>query len=79
MFSRTERRDFRQFLMGVGFSHNTLRVHLANLERQGFIMKDKKLIKCGEGSFCLLLTPEIRHKVALAITEPQTTIFGLTF
>jgi hypothetical protein len=42
-------------------------------------MKDKKLIKCGEGSFCLLLTPEIRHKVALAITEPQTTIFGLTF
>jgi len=52
----TERRDFRQFLMDVGFSHNTLRVHLASLERQGFIVKDKKLIKCGRTSFRLLLT-----------------------
>jgi len=51
MFSGTERRDFRQVSMGVGFSHNTLRVHLASLERQVFIVKDKKLIKMGEDQF----------------------------
>ena len=45
MFSGTERRDFRQFLMSIGFSHSTLRAHLASLERQVFIVKDKKLIK----------------------------------
>jgi predicted ArsR family transcriptional regulator len=38
-------RDFRQLLMDAGFSHNALRTHLASLERQGFILKDKRSIK----------------------------------
>jgi DNA-binding HxlR family transcriptional regulator len=38
-------RDFRQLLRDVGFSHNTLRVHSASLERQGFIVKEKKPLK----------------------------------
>jgi DNA-binding HxlR family transcriptional regulator len=38
-------RNFGQLLMDAGFSHNTLRTHLSSLERQGFIVKDKKPIK----------------------------------
>jgi len=38
-------RDFRQLLKDVGFSHNTLRTRLASLERQGFIVEEKKPIK----------------------------------
>jgi predicted transcriptional regulator len=41
------------------------------LERQGFIVKDKKPIKRrGRPVFVYSLPPEIRHKVALTITEP---------
>jgi predicted transcriptional regulator len=73
-------RDFRQLLRDAGFSHNTLRTHVARLERQGFIVKDKKPIKMrGRPVFVYSLPPEIRHKVALTITEPQTTIGSLTF
>jgi hypothetical protein len=50
------------------------------LERQGFIVKDKKPIKRrGRPVFVYSLPPEIKHKVALTITEPQTTIVSLTF
>jgi DNA-binding HxlR family transcriptional regulator len=73
-------RDFRQLLRDVGFSHNTLRLHLFSLERQGFIVKDKKPIKRrGKPVFIYSSPPKIRRKIALTIKEPQTTIVSLTF
>jgi predicted transcriptional regulator len=73
-------RDFRQLLRDVGFSHNTLSMHLLSLERQGFIIKEKKPIKRqGRPVFIYSLPPEIRQKVVLTIKEPQTTIVSLTF
>lgn len=73
-------RDFQQLLGEVDFSHNTLRLHLASLERQGFILKAKKPNKGpGRPSFVYSLPPEIRNRVALTITEPYTTIVSLTF
>jgi hypothetical protein len=55
-------------------------VDLASLERQDFIVKDKKPIKrWGRPVFVYSLPQEIRHKAALTITEPQTTIVSLTF
>lgn len=73
-------REFQQFLREVGFSHNTLRLHLASLERQGFITKAKKPQKGpGRPSFVYSLPPEIRNRVALTLTEPRTTIVSLTF
>jgi len=73
-------RDFQQLLREVSFSHNTLRRHLASLERQGFIVKAKKPKKGpGRPSFVYSLPPEIRCRVALTLTEPQTTIVSLTF
>jgi DNA-binding transcriptional ArsR family regulator len=73
-------RDFRQLLMDAGFSHNTLRTHLAILERQGFIVKDKRPIKRrGRPVFLYTLPPKISHKIALTIKEPQTIIVRLTF
>jgi hypothetical protein len=50
------------------------------MERQGFIAKDKKPIKRhGRPVFVYSLPPEIKHKVALIITEPQTIIVSLAF
>jgi len=39
----------------------------------------KSPLKAGKTSVRLLLTSKIRHKVALTITEPQTTVVSLTF
>ena len=54
-------RDFQQLLREVSFSQNTLRRHLASLERQGFIVKAKKAGKGrGRTGFIYSLPPEIR-------------------
>jgi hypothetical protein len=50
------------------------------LERQGFIVKDKKPIKRrGRPVFVYSLPPKISHKISLTIKELQTTIVSLTF
>jgi len=68
-------RDFQQLLWEVGFSHNTLRLHLARLERQGFILKAKKPQKGpGRPRFTYSLSPRLRRQVALTLTEPYTAI-----
>lgn len=61
------------------FPHNTLRLHQASLERQGFIVKVKKPMKMVEGLFSYSLSPEIRYQVVLTLKEPQTTVVSLTF
>jgi predicted ArsR family transcriptional regulator len=72
--------EFRQILQAVGFSHNTLRLHLASLKRQGMIV-EAKTPKKGPGRpvFEYSLPPEVKHRVALTLTEPYTTIVSLTF
>ena len=65
--------DFAQLLSAVGFSHNTLRLHLTRLERQGMITKAENLRK-GPGRPVLVysLPPDIRQQVSLTLTDrPQ--------
>jgi len=72
--------EFRQILQGVGFSHNTLRLHLARLKHQGMIVQAENP-KNGPGRPVLTysLPPEMKHRVALTLTDPYTTIVSLTF
>jgi hypothetical protein len=50
------------------------------LERQGFIVKDKKPIKRrGRPVFLYSLPPKISHKISLTFKESQTTIVSLIF
>jgi predicted ArsR family transcriptional regulator len=72
--------DFHQILREVGFSHNTLRQHLASLEHQGVIAR-AKTPKNGPGRTRLTysLPPNVRHQADLIVTEPYTTIVSLTF
>ena len=44
-------KKFQQILQEVGFTHNTLRLHLARLERQGMIVEAKTPKKGPEGPF----------------------------
>ena len=72
--------EFKQLLSEVGFSHNTLRLHIVKLKHQGIIIQAEKT-KNGPGRPILTysLPPEIKQKVALTLTEPYTTIVSLTF
>jgi DNA-binding transcriptional ArsR family regulator len=72
--------DFVQLVRAVGFSHNTVRSHLARLERQGMIAKGKFLEK-GRGRPVLVysLPPEIKQRVSLTLTDPSITIVSVTF
>ena len=72
--------DFKQLLTEVGFSHNTLRLHITKLKLQGMIVAAEKT-GAGPGRPVLTysLPPEIKQKVALTLTDPYTAIVSLTF
>ena len=65
--------EFKQLLWEVGFSHNTLRLHIAKLKRQGKIVEAKKT-RNGPGRPILTysLPPEI-IKNRLNLVEFQIT------
>ena len=72
--------DFAQLVREVGFSHNTCRLHLASLERQGMIAKAKALKKSpGRPVFVYTLPPEIKQRVGLTLTDPSVTIVSVNF
>jgi len=73
-------RDFQQLLREAGFSHNTLKLRLVGLERQGFVLKAKKPRESpGRPGFTYSLPPDIKHRVSLTLTDPYTVIVSLTF
>jgi len=73
-------RNFQQLLREAGFSHNTLKLRLVGLERQGFVLKTKKPRDSpGRPGFAYSLPPDIKHRVALTLTDSYTVIVSLTF
>ena len=75
-----ESRDFPRLLREAGFSHNTLRLRLTSLKRQGFVLETKKHKEgSGRPGFTYSSPPETKQRVALALTEPHTVIVSLTF
>jgi len=76
----SESMQFKQLLEKVGFSHNTLRLHIAKLKRQGMIVQGEKT-RSGPGRPILtyLLPPAIKQRVALTLSDPSTVIVSVTF
>lgn len=73
-------KEFQRLLRMVEFSHNTLRRHLTRLQHQGLIVRAKKPRKdSGRPKFTYSLPPKLKHRVALTLTKPYTTIVSLTF
>ena len=59
----SESLNFKQLLRAVEFSHNTLRVHIAQLMRQGMIVQTKKTTNGpGRPVLAYSLPPEINLK-----------------
>jgi predicted ArsR family transcriptional regulator len=80
VLKNSESLEFRQLLQEVGCSHNTLRLHIAKLKRQGMSVQAEKT-ENGPGRPILTysLPPEIKQRVALTLTDSYSIIASLTF
>ena len=73
-------RVFPQLLDATGMSHNTLRLHLVNLENQGLIVKEKTPpTGLGRPKFAYYIPPRVRRQVPAALSDPFIEIVSLPF
>jgi len=71
---------FTQLLDETGFSHNTLRLHLENLAKQGLVVKEKRpTTGLGRPKLAYLIPPRVRQKVSAALSDPLIEIVSLSF
>ena len=64
----------------VGFSHNTLRLHLERLVDKGLVMKQKMPKKgLGRPRFSYSLPPKLKRHIFLILSEPFTEVVSLPF
>ena len=71
--------DFQQILDEVGFSHNTLRLHLNNLVERGLIIRDKIPVEGpGRPKFMYSKPPRPRRQASGTLSYPAEVV-TLTF
>jgi len=74
-----EPREFQRLLSEVGFSYNTLRLHLTRLEDQGLIEKQKRPREGrGRPTFTYGLPRSVR-RASSALVDPHTDLVVLSF
>ena len=72
-------REFRQLLSEVGFSHNTLRLHLTHLEEQGLLVTQKRPHE-GPGRPILTYSlPQGVRRASSVLSDPYGELVVLTF
>jgi len=73
-------RLFTQLLTEVGFSHNTLKLHLKRLLTQGLVVREKTLPSgLGRPRFVYLVPTRVRQQVSSALSDPSMEIVTLSF
>jgi DNA-binding Lrp family transcriptional regulator len=80
VLSDGESRVFAQLLGEVGFSRNTLKLHLKRLTAQNLVVKEKTLSN-GQGrpKYAYFLSPRVRQQVSAALSDPSIVIVALPF
>lgn len=73
-------RGFTQLLDEVGFSHNTLRLHLERLAAQGLVVKEKTLSHGkGRPKFTYFIPPRVRQQVSVSLSGQSMEIVAFPF
>ena len=80
VLSDGKKRSFHQFLGEVGFSHNTLRLHLESLVDRGLALKEK-MPRRGHGRpmFTYSLSPSLKRQIIRMLSEPCVEFVFLPF
>jgi len=73
-------RFFTHLLSEVGFSHNTLKLHLDRLIAEGLVVKEKtRSDGLGRPKFAYLVPLNVRKQVSAALSDPSIEIVHLSF
>jgi len=73
-------RVFAQLLGEVGFSRNTLKLHLKRLIAQSLVVKEKKVSNGrGRPKYTYSVSPRVQQQVSAALSDPSITIVTLPF
>jgi predicted ArsR family transcriptional regulator len=74
------RKSFKEILAKGGLSHNTLKRYLRRLMDQGLVLRAENVKnERGRPEYAYYLTPKLRQRVSLTLTEPYTSLVTLTF
>jgi len=72
--------NLAQLLGEVGFSRNTLKLHLKRLTGQDLVIKEKTLSNGrGRPKYAYFLSPKVRQQVFAGLLDPSVTIVTLPF
>ena len=73
-------RLFTQLLDEVGFSHNTLKLHLKNLLKEGVLIRDKIASEgLGRPRYVYTVSPKVKKQVSAALADPSMELVHLPF
>jgi len=73
-------RSFKEILAKGGLSHNTLKRHLRRLMDRGLVLRAEKVKnRRGRPEYSYCLTPKLKQRVNLRLTEAYTSLVTLTF
>lgn len=71
---------FVQLLDRTGISHNTLRLHLEKLVKQGLVAREKTPVTgLGRPKFAYVIPQRVRRQVSTALSDPFIEIISLPF
>jgi len=74
------RRSFKEILVRGGMSHNTLKRYLRRLMIEGLVSRAENVAnRRGRPEYGYYLTPKLKQRVNLRLTEPYTSLVTLTF
>jgi predicted ArsR family transcriptional regulator len=74
------KRSFREILAKGDMSHNTLKRYLQRLMTEGLVSRTENVKnRRGRPEYNYYLTPRLKQRVNLRITEPYTSLVTLTF
>ena len=73
-------RLFIQLLNEVGFSHNTLKLHVKRLLSEGVLVREKTASESlGRPSYVYAVTPQVKKQVSAALADPSIELVHLPF
>ena len=73
-------RPLSQLLDEVGFSHNTLKLHLKRLLSEGLLVREKTLSDgLGRPRFAYAVSPRLKKQVSAALSDPSMELVHLPF
>ncbi len=73
-------RLFTQLLDEAGFSHNTLKLHLKKLLKEGLLTREKAPVdELGRPKYTYAIPPRLRKQVSAALSDPYMELVHLPF